>query len=630
MKITLFLLLILFTLLFTCCEGKITTYKNCTPKCMAWQTCNDNTGLCELSDLRCENNDDCSVLAKPICDLSEHYCVKDTAQECKRNTDCIDKLKPVCNNGICKENSDSKCIEGKTRCSIDNTTVETCTDGINNTWTISSTCDANAKCTGNDNLFSCECNNGYSGDGIICTDIDECATVGNDVNGPCIDDIEVCINNIAAPVTCTRNISFTEDSSINILNPDRGFYDATYILNEEIDYNQFQYAKEDGYNLVYAKINLENYKEIDVLPVELINIIESHLEDAESVSVKLILQIRYRDSTDGEDPPLTRIIKHLNQLKPLLQAHKNIISVIQAGVIGAWGEWHTFTGDFADTNPNYKANRKAVIEKLSEIFPNKYIQIRTPMHKELLFGTSISYEYKGTDAQITPEIAFTSNIKSQIGYHNDCFLANLTDMGTYPSDSIDFWKNYVINDTKYSPIGGETCNMDTGDEAYLTSCENTLAELKKLRYSFLNDSYHPDVLNKWKSEGCYQEIKENLGYKLVANELYMERTSNNIYLSLFIKNEGYAAPYIDSKISFILKNNTNSYKFIQEDINIREFYSEETQKIETNISLSDLNTGEYCLYLQIGEGFSKIRLSNSDIWDIENKMDKLTCNIMVE
>ena len=36
-------------------------------------------------------------------------------------------------------------------------------------------CDTNAACTDTDGAFTCACNTGFSGDGISCADIDECA-----------------------------------------------------------------------------------------------------------------------------------------------------------------------------------------------------------------------------------------------------------------------------------------------------------------------------------------------------------------------------------------------------------------------------------------------------------------------
>jgi len=425
------------------------------------------------------------------------------------------------------------------------------------------------------------------------------------------------------------NIKFSEDSSANILNPDRGFYDADYELNADTNYNMFEGVIESGYSLVYAPLNLEEYNTTAILPSTLINTINKNLNDANASGVKLIFRIKYRSDINGYDPSKSIILGHLDQLKPLLQIYKNIISVIQAGTIGAWGEWHSFTGDYADNDAEYKINRKDIIAKLADIFPNKYIQIRTPMHKELLYGASNEYADESDEGKITPDIAFTDDIRAKIGHHNDCVLASETDMGTYPSDNIEFWESYVVNDSRYAPVGGETCGIGEGSEASLSDCTNALSELKRLQYSYLNDAYHPDVLQKWKDEGCYQEIKENLGYRLVADELDIQKSSDLLTLSLSIRNKGYAAPYIRSDVNFILKNDTQEYSFRQ-DIDMRTFYPEETKQIESSLSLDGIPSGEYCLYMQIGENYSAIRLSNSQLWDESSKTNKLACNISLE
>lgn len=48
-------------------------------------------------------------------------------------------------------------------------------------------CDANAACTNTAGSFTCACNAGYEGTGMLCTDIDECAagTAGCDANATC-------------------------------------------------------------------------------------------------------------------------------------------------------------------------------------------------------------------------------------------------------------------------------------------------------------------------------------------------------------------------------------------------------------------------------------------------------------
>jgi hypothetical protein len=55
----------------------------------------------------------------------------------------------------------------------------------------------------------------------------------------------------------------------------------------------------------------------------------------------------------------------------------------------------------------------------------------------------------------------------------------------------------------------------------------------------------------------------------------------NITLSL--ENRGFASPYINSTVSFVLKNKNSSYEFDQNDIDMRRFMPEKTTDIETSI-----------------------------------------------
>lgn len=129
-------------------------------------------------------------------------------------------------------------------------------------------------------------------------------------------------------------------------------------------------------------------------------------------------------------------------------------------------------------------------------------------------------------------------------------------------------------------------------------------------------------------EGCYQSIKEDLGYRLVASTLDFTLNKTFLSVSLLITNKGYAPPYIKSDINFILKNNNHTYQFKQK-IDIRTFYPQKVNTVMAKIPLSDMAKGEYCLYLQIGKGYSSIRLSNNNIWDNTILANRLVCGIVI-
>ncbi|WP_437721102.1 FG-GAP-like repeat-containing protein [Sorangium sp. So ce861] len=81
---------------------------------------------------------------------------------CNATAPCCDGL--TCHHGTCTENNE-------------------CALGTDN-------CDANATCSDTPASFTCACNAGYEGDGVTCTDIDECAGNPCQNGGTCVDGID--------------------------------------------------------------------------------------------------------------------------------------------------------------------------------------------------------------------------------------------------------------------------------------------------------------------------------------------------------------------------------------------------------------------------------------------------------
>ncbi|CAF1108593.1 unnamed protein product [Brachionus calyciflorus] len=76
------------------------------------------------------------------------------------------------------------------------------------------------------------------------------------------------------------------------------------------------------------------------------------------------------------------------------------------------------------------------------------LQIRTPFYKRNLFSNP--------NAITSSEAYITSNPRSRVGHHNDCFLASSDDYGTYEDISVEY--PFLSSETLYLPMGGETCN----------------------------------------------------------------------------------------------------------------------------------------------------------------------------
>lgn len=125
-------------------------------------------------------------------------------------------------------------------------------------------------------------------------------------------------------------------------------------------------------------------------------------EDFETMSVflgklremgkKAVLRFAYETQFAGRapvGPTKERIIRHTRQLKPFLEKHKDVIQVVQAGMIGAWGEWHSSVYGLE----NSEDTKRNILQAICRMTPEeRYVQVRVPAYKNLLDTASTDYK----------------------------------------------------------------------------------------------------------------------------------------------------------------------------------------------------------------------------------------------
>ena len=219
-----------------------------------------------------------------------------------------------------------------------------------------------------------------------------------------------------------------------VLNPEQGFF-SWVEMDSAADYNG---VRDDGYTLAYTEFSLKDFVDSSISQAFLDDL-EDLFSEARAAGIKLVIRFNYSDSDEDlvTDATLSRILAHIAQIKPLLQENADVIAVMQAGFIGRWGEWHSSTNGL-DDDPEAKSY---ILDALLDALPaTRMIQVRTPEFKT---------EYLGDDDSTTTDEAFTETSKARLGHHNDCFLASDTDEGTYDSDKIEFWKDYIEEDARF-------------------------------------------------------------------------------------------------------------------------------------------------------------------------------------
>ena len=157
-----------------------------------------------------------------------------------------------------------------------------------------------------------------------------------------------------------------------------------------------------------------------------------------------------------------------------------------------------------------------------------------------------------TDAYSCGNDSIASN--AHTGLHDDCFLANENDFGTWTNSAVD--RPRMNEQSKYSIFGGETCNPSSGRNA----CPIAMDELAYLHFTYLNNLYHPDVLQQWRNESCYDTVAQKLGYRLVlVSSRFPDQVASGDELNfqITLRNDGFAAPMNSALIQLVLQQGSS-------------------------------------------------------------------------
>lgn len=416
-----------------------------------------------------------------------------------------------------------------------------------------------------------------------------------------------------APVT----ITYTPAPG-NILNPERGFF-SPFDLPSNADFNVVRQA--NGNTLVRSYIRLDEWRTTD-LPQSLLDELSESFANLRASGVKVIPRFAYNAGPypDSEpDASKEQVLRHIEQLTPLLQANADVIAWVEAGFIGAWGEWHTSTNGL---DQSLETKREIVQALLRVLPPTRMVQLRYP--------TDIIRFY---EAPVSNTIAFNESDQARIGHHNDCFLASEDDWGTYNRDGA----NTIVSDqaylkelTRFTPMGGETCNPN----APRTDCPSTLAEMELLHFSEINLNYHTRVLRLWKTQGCFEEIQQRLGYRFVLQEANYNpnvRPGGRVNLQVTLQNEGFAS-LINPRPLYLVVEGAQVYLLPLPDIEPRRWEAGHTVVLTIPVRLpATISEGEYQLGLWLPDAALTLQndpryavaFANESVWNEQSGVNIL-------
>ncbi len=410
----------------------------------------------------------------------------------------------------------------------------------------------------------------------------------------------------AEPATAIDRTYAAADS--DIVNPERGIYSSIDLVNE----TELGWFADDGYSLASAYIRLDDYRN-SAIPQSFLDDLTTGLDAAREAGIKIIFRASYNFGIGEEDASKSRVLQHISQLQPIWVDNQDVIAVVQAGFIGAWGEWHSSTNGL--TEPAVKAEIRDAI--LAAVPNTRMVQFR--------YLTDLSDWYPTPLGEAT---AYTASDISRTSHHNDCFLATDDDAGTYWPGNTTEHKSYLGSASEFMVIGGETCQVGFDANQARRSCAVAEAELAQFHWSYLNDGWHEPTLQIWKDQGCWDDIQKALGYRyrLTRSQLPQQVTvGGSITADISITNDGYATLFNQRPVYLVLDGPTRIE--LELDTDPRQWTADETTIVPVDAWLpSDIPTGTYTFALWMPDASASlqnrpdyaIQLANQGTWDASN------------
>ncbi len=392
------------------------------------------------------------------------------------------------------------------------------------------------------------------------------------------------------------------------INPERGFMSQLSNPREILDTDVLAGLRAKGESIIWRMFQVRDWRD-KPFTEEYLASVRADFDAIRAAGMKVMPRWSYCSRIGDDDAPIDLVMTHIGQLAPILKENADIIVAMNCGFIGAWGEMHSSTHGL--TEPENM--RKIIFALLDILPPERCVQVRYPRSKYAVFNRR---------TPITLDHAFDGSRISRVAHHNDCFLASPTDVGTYTED-IDNEKAFLHEETKYTPMGGETCNPRAGYPIYYSK---TIREMEMMHWSFLNSLYSRRILDQWQEEGYYGEISRRLGYRLeLVNGSYQTEAAagSNFTFSLTVRNSGFASPFNPRLVELVLVNAKKGTRYkVMLPPDPRFWFAGETHEFSYAPGLpADMEPGEYKVYLNLPDPMERlydrpeysIRLANADV-----------------
>lgn len=240
----------------------------------------------------------------------------------------------------------------------------------------------------------------------------------------------------------------------------------------------------------------------------------------------------------------------------------SLISYIELGSLGHWGEWHV----------NYSAGiqrlplenvREEYITPWINAFPDAIFLMRRPFSHADKYGMGLYNDMAGEPNETK---AWLNEIENA-GYLSQ------TDEENGLSSMTDFWKS--------APVGGEFTSSLSMEDMLSTNLSQTVQLIRESHTTFLG----PNTANSKYLNG-YHTILKNMGYRIWISEAALSSKLNGTRLKLTWENDGVAPFYKDWPVwVYITDENGNTLQKEQIELTLSSLLPGDIIQTDTQLDI---------------------------------------------
>lgn len=326
----------------------------------------------------------------------------------------------------------------------------------------------------------------------------------------------------------------------------------------------------DSVSLVQSYFYLLGYAGKN-LPAEAFQRMDIYFNALRKAGKKAVLRFAYELDFNGrakEGPTKEDILRHIVQLKPFLEKNKDVIYVLQAGMVGAWGEWHSSYRGLENSEDTIRT----ILQNICKMAPtNRAIQIRLPKYKNLLDTASADYK--------------------RISFHDDFIIDKPHHWDGDMSDGTPAY-NQIVRESPYLPVDGElpwgswSMNEDSNDPVggWLIDGVATARRLFEQHYSSLS------AIHNYKENDGKQKFSMMYWKETPITETYLKENRMPISDGYFRKKDGTVAP----RMAFDYIRDHLGYRIELQKLDVHPLSGK--QKKTLSVELSLINRGFSTLF----------------------------------